>query len=83
MRTYYLRTLRIRRRLSQEDLERTAEVAQNTISKLESNPNVRPTFNTVLALARALGVAPEQLRFGPDPNQPRPPRQKSSTVVSS
>lgn len=82
MRTYYLRTLRIRRRLSQEDLERATQVAQNTISKLESTPHVRPTFSTVMALARALGVAPEQLRFGPDPNQPRPARQKSGAVVS-
>jgi transcriptional regulator with XRE-family HTH domain len=75
-RYYYLRTLRQRRQLTQVELERLtrrggSEVAQNTISKLESNPHARPVFSTVVALARALRVRPEQLRFGPDPRVER------------
>jgi transcriptional regulator with XRE-family HTH domain len=67
-RRHYLRTLREHRRLTQQQLERLSEVRQNTISKLEHKPHARPVFSTVVALARALGVRPEQLRFGPDPD---------------
>jgi transcriptional regulator with XRE-family HTH domain len=66
---HYLKTLRLRRQLTQWELEALTRgrVAQNTISKLESKPHARPTFATVAALADALHVRPEQLRFGPDP----------------
>lgn len=69
MTRYYLKTLRLRRQLTQLELKARThkKVAQNTISKLESDPHARPTFATVLALADALDVRPEQLRFGPDP----------------
>ncbi len=69
MTRYYLKTLRQQRHLTQVDLVHLTHraVAQNTISKLESNPHARPVFSTVVALARALRVRPEQLRFGPDP----------------
>ena len=63
----YLKTLRQRRHLTQVELAHLSQVAQNTISKLESNPQSRPVFSTVVSLAKALGVRPEQLRFGPDP----------------
>jgi transcriptional regulator with XRE-family HTH domain len=79
---HYLRTLRTRRRLTQEELERLSGVAQNTISKLESNRNASPTFSTVHALARALRVSPEQLRFGPDPKAVRPTPRKSVELAS-
>jgi transcriptional regulator with XRE-family HTH domain len=42
-------------------------MAQNTISKLERGREKRPRYNTVLALARALRIVPESLRFGADP----------------
>jgi transcriptional regulator with XRE-family HTH domain len=75
MRTHYLRTLRIRRRLTQESLARLCGIAQNTISKLESNRNAAPAFATVKLIARALQVHPNQLRFGPDPKAvPRAPK---------
>lgn len=64
---HYLKTLRLRRQYTQVQLKRLSQVAQNTISKLESDPQARPTFATVLALANALHVRPEQLCFGPDP----------------
>ena len=70
MRTFkpiYLRTLRLQRGLSQEQLELLTKIPQNTISRLETNPLSRPSFATVDALARALKVDPRQLRFGPDP----------------
>jgi transcriptional regulator with XRE-family HTH domain len=63
----YLRTIRLQRGLSQEELALASEVPQNTISRLETNRNARPTYSTVIALARALTIGPDQLRFGPDP----------------
>jgi transcriptional regulator with XRE-family HTH domain len=67
----YLRTARERRRLTQEELAAISHVAQNTISKLETHPQARPAFPTVMALARALGVSPAALRWGPEPPVPR------------
>ena len=69
MKPIYLRTIREQRGLTQEQLESLADVAQNTISRLESSPKARPVFETVVALARALHVDPVQLRFGPDPRR--------------
>lgn len=70
MKAIYLRTRRERLGLTQEELSSKSKVAQNTISKYESNPNARPVFDFVVALAVALGVAdPRQLRFGPDPRR--------------
>lgn len=71
MKPVYLRTLRERRKLTQEELSRASRVAQNTISKLEVNRRANPWHATVVALAVALGVAPEQLRFGPEPTRRR------------
>jgi transcriptional regulator with XRE-family HTH domain len=73
---YYLKTLRLRRQLTQVELKRLSHVAQNTISKLESTPHARPTFETVAALAKALHVRPEQLCFGPDPKIEREKQQE-------
>jgi len=69
MKPMHLRSVRERRGLTQEQLERLSGVAQNTISKLESNPHARPVFATVVALAKALSWDPLQLRFGPDPRR--------------
>jgi transcriptional regulator with XRE-family HTH domain len=65
--TTYLRTLRQRRLLSQLELAQRSGIAQNTISKLETNAKATPVFPTVVALARALDISPTDLRFGPDP----------------
>lgn len=80
MKPIYLRTIREQRGLTQEQLERLAHVAQNTISRLESTSKVRPVFHTVVALARALHVDPLQLRFGPDPR--RGPARASAEEVA-
>jgi len=65
----YLRSLRERRGITQVQLATLAHMAQNTISKLERGPKKAPRYNTVLALARALRVAPDTLRFGVDPRR--------------
>jgi transcriptional regulator with XRE-family HTH domain len=72
LKTIYLRTLRMQRGLSQEQLQVLSKVPQNTISRLETNPMSRPSFTTVDALARVLRVDPRQLRFGPDPDATPP-----------
>ena len=77
MKPVYLRTIREQRGLTQEQLEDLTEVAQNTISRLESSAKARPAFATVVALANALHVDPSQLRFGPDPRRLRERRQKA------
>ena len=64
----YLKTLRMRRHWTQEQLEQVSHVAQNTISKLESRSTSRPAHATVCALAQALDIRPDLLLFGPDPN---------------
>jgi transcriptional regulator with XRE-family HTH domain len=73
---YYLKTLRLRRQFTQVELKQLSQVAQNTISKLETTPQARPTFATVVALAKALHVRPEQLCFGPDPKIEREKQQE-------
>jgi len=78
MKGFYLRTLREQRHLTQEQLEKLSGVAQNTISKLERRPMARPVFDTVVALAHALGIDPVDLRFGPDP---RTRREKTRVVA--
>jgi transcriptional regulator with XRE-family HTH domain len=70
----YLRTARKQRHLTQTQLMSLSLVAQNTISRLERSVKARPVFETVVALANALHVDPQQLRFGPDPKEPPPKR---------
>ena len=83
MKSVYLRTRREQLRLTQEDLEQKSGIAQNTISKLESRPPRRPAFATVTALATALGIDPERLRFGPDPQQRSPAPRRKSVAASA
>lgn len=76
MTRYYLKTLRLRRQLTQVELKRRSDVPQSIISRLESHAPVRPTFAIVAALAKALDVRPEQLCFGPDPKIEREKRRE-------
>lgn len=69
----YLRTLRERRGLTQMQLAKASGIAQNSISKLERYAHKRPVYATVTALAHALGVRAENLRFGPDPRRRQVP----------
>jgi transcriptional regulator with XRE-family HTH domain len=67
----YLRTIRLRRLMTQIELARASGVKQSTISHLERVANVRPAHVTVVALARALRIDADRLRFGPDPEDRR------------
>jgi transcriptional regulator with XRE-family HTH domain len=67
----YLRTRRERLGFTQAALAARTKIAQNTISKLETNARARPEFATVAALASGLGIDPRDLRFGPDPGESR------------
>lgn len=47
--------------LSQEKLARMADVANNTIIKIESGKNQNPTLDTLKKIAKALGVSIDDL----------------------
>jgi transcriptional regulator with XRE-family HTH domain len=76
----HLRTLRKRFGWTQEELERRSKVAQNSISRLENDPASRPAMVTVLALAKAFGVDPLSIEFGP-PRTKLPRRSKAAPDV--
>ena len=52
-----LRKLREAKGLSQEKLARLADVANNTIIKIEGGKNQNPTLDTLKKIAKALGVS--------------------------
>jgi len=56
-----LRKLREAKGLSQERLARLADVANNTIVKIEAGKNKNPTLNTLKKIAKALGVSVDEL----------------------
>jgi len=47
--------------LSQEKLARLADVANNTLIKMESGENNNPTLGTLRKVAKALGVSIDEL----------------------
>jgi len=47
--------------LSQERLARMADVANNTIIKIESGKNQNPTLDTLKKIAKALGISVDDL----------------------
>ena len=53
--------LRKQKGLSQEKLARLADVANNTIIKMESGENKNPTLETLRKVARAFGVSVDEL----------------------
>lgn len=61
-----LRAFRNAKSMSQADLAEAAGVDQTTISTIEVGKNQNPSWETVVRLARALGVAPEDLFPIPD-----------------
>jgi transcriptional regulator with XRE-family HTH domain len=61
-----LRTLRLQRFLTQENLAKRSGLSRTTIRRLEAG-EVRPRIHTVTVLARGLEVAPDDLV--PDPAQ--------------
>lgn len=53
--------LRKQKGLSQERLARLADVANNTIIKIESGENKNPTLETLRKVAKALDVSVDEL----------------------
>ncbi len=47
--------------LSQEKLARLADVANNTIIKIEAGENQNPTLDTLKKITKALGVSVDEL----------------------
>ena len=56
-----IRTLRLRKALSQQDLAREAGINVATVSRLESGATAEARPITIRRLARALDVSPEVL----------------------
>lgn len=56
-----IRKYRKEKNFSQDRLSKEAEVAYNTIVKIESGENPNPTVNTLERIAKALGVSIEKL----------------------
>ena len=59
--TKTLRKLRKAKGLSQEKLARLADVANNTIIKIEAGKNQNPTLDTLSKIANALEVSVDEL----------------------
>ena len=56
-----IRKLREKSGLSQEKLARLADVANNTIIKIESGENQNPTLETLQKIAKALDITIDDL----------------------
>ena len=56
-----LKKLREKKGLSQDRLAKLADVANNTIIKIEQGENINPTLATLKKIAEALGVGLDEL----------------------
>ena len=56
-----IKKLREAKGISQEKLARLADVANNTIIKIEGEKNKNPTLDTLKKIAKALGVSLDDL----------------------
>jgi len=56
-----IKKLREAKGLSQEKLARLADVANNTLIKMESGENQNPTLVTLKKVAKAFGVSVDEL----------------------
>lgn len=56
-----LKKLREKKGLSQDRLAKLADVANNTIIKIEQGENINPTLDTLKKIAKALGVGLDEL----------------------
>ena len=56
-----IKRLREAKGLSQEKLARLADVANNTLIKMESGENQNPTLDTLKKVAKAFGVSVDDL----------------------
>jgi len=56
-----LKKLREAKKLSQEKLARLADVANNTIVKIEAGKNKNPTLETLTKMAKVLNIGVDDL----------------------
>jgi len=56
-----IRKLRQRKKMSQDRLSKKADLALNTIVKIETGENPNPTFETLQKIAKALDIPLEKL----------------------
>ena len=56
-----LRKLREKKGLSQDRLAKLADVANNTIIKIEQGENINPTLDTLKKVAKALEISVDDL----------------------
>ncbi len=56
-----IKKIRAKKGLTQDDLVRKSGVKHTTLTKIESNVVLKPTVQTVAKIAKALGVAIEDL----------------------
>ena len=56
-----LKKLREKKKLSQDRLAKLADIANNTIIKIEQGENTNPTLATLKKIAKALGVSLDDL----------------------
>ena len=56
-----LKKLREKKKLSQDRLAKLADIANNTIIKIEQGENTNPTLATLKKIAKALGVGLNEL----------------------
>jgi len=56
-----LKKLRAKKGLSQDRLAKLADVANNTIIKIEQGENINPTLDTLKKMAKALEVSIDEL----------------------
>jgi len=56
-----LKKLRKEKGLSQDRLAKLADVANNTIIKIEQGENINPTLDTLKKIAKAFGVGLDEL----------------------
>jgi transcriptional regulator with XRE-family HTH domain len=78
-----LREARDRRRWTQDELAARSGIDQTTISNIECGRTSRPSFETVMRLASALGIAPARLRFSePDAKSVAEPDDREGHIGS-
>ena len=56
-----IRKLRQQKKMSQDRLSKKADLALNTIVKIETGENPNPTLETLQKIAKALGVSVDKL----------------------
>jgi len=56
-----IRKLRQQKKMSQDRLSKKADLALNTIVKIETGKNPNPTLETLQKIAKALGVSVDKI----------------------